>query len=77
MKLKCYIIKYSIKTNAIGGVAVVIAPSLRQAEYLLKTQGKYNGTPNEYNILTTHLINDTNQFNAECVLEEYDSKVVI
>lgn len=68
--LKEYLVRYNINKRDYFGVAVVVASSMQNAIEILKAQGAYNGTPNAYLILEVALINDTNQYNAACVLEE-------
>lgn len=68
--LKEYLVRYNINKRDYFGVAVVVASSMQNAIDVLKAQGAYNGTPNSYLILEVALINDTNQYNAACILEE-------
>lgn len=68
--LKEYLVRYNINKRDYFGVAVVVASSEQNAIEILKAQGAYNGTPNSYIILEVALINDTDQYNAACILEE-------
>lgn len=68
--LKEYLVRYNINKRDYFGVAVVVASSMQNAIDILKAQGAYNGTPNSYIILEVALINDTDQYNAACILEE-------
>lgn len=67
---KEYLIRYTISRDFTTGIAVVVAKDPQSAAKLLQSQGKYNGSIYQYRILTTDLINDTDQYNAEAILEE-------
>ena len=69
--LKEYLVRYNINKRDYFGVAVVVATSMQNAIEILKAQGAYNGTPNSYLILEVALINDTNQYNAACILASF------
>lgn len=68
--LKEYLVRYRIDREATFGVAVVVAKDMNRAISLLNTQGSYNSTRYQYQITEVILINDTNKYNTESILEE-------
>lgn len=68
--LKEYLVRYRIDREATFGVAVVVAKDMNRAISLLNTQGSYNSTIYQYQITEVILINDTDKYNTESILEE-------
>ena len=68
--LKEYLVRYKIDREATFGVAVVVAEGMNSAINKLKAEGSYNHDSKKYLITEVILINDTDQYNASCILEE-------
>ena len=68
--LKEYLVRYRIDREATFGVAVVVAKDMDRVISLLTTQGSYNSTRYQYQITEVILINDTDKYNTESILEE-------
>lgn len=67
---KEYLIRYKIDRVGTFGVAVVVAKTIRSANEYLQRWGKYNSDNFTYLILETALINSTDTYYTEAILEE-------
>lgn len=67
---KEYLIRYKIDRVGTFGVAVVVAKTVRSANEYLQRWGKYNSDNFTYLILETALINSTDTYYTEAILEE-------
>lgn len=67
---KEYLIRYKIDRAGTFGVAVVVAKTIRSANEYLQRWGKYNSDNFTYLILETALINSTDTYYTEAILEE-------
>lgn len=65
-----YLIRYKIDRVGTFGVAVVVAKTIRSANEYLQRWGKYNSDNFTYLILETALINSTDTYYTEAILEE-------
>lgn len=65
-----YLIRYKIDRVGTFGVAVVVAKTVRSANEYLQRWGKYNSDNFTYLILETALINSTDTYYTEAILEE-------
>lgn len=65
-----YLIRYKIDRAGTFGVAVVVAKTIRSANEYLQKWGKYNSDNFTYLILETALINSTDTYYTEAILEE-------
>lgn len=65
-----YLIRYKIDRVGTFGVAVVVAKTIRSANEYLQKWGKYNSDNFTYLILETALINSTDTYYTEAILEE-------
>ena len=65
-----YLIRYKIDRVGTFGVAVVVAKTIRSANEYLQKWGKYNSDTFTYLILETALINSTDTYYTEAILEE-------
>lgn len=65
-----YLIRYKIDRVGTFGVAVVVAKTIRSANEYLQKWGKYNSDKFTYLILETALINSTDTYYTEAILEE-------
>ena len=69
-----YLMSFVVGSDS--GLALVSAPTARQADQLLRNGGKYNGSPSSYTILQTRDIGLASTLRTEVLMESYVNALV-